>query len=326
MRVSESEYTSPDQLDFVPRERRNQITRILFAFFITTVLICAFSFMPESMGGKALSGLVSLSAIAVLCFYVVFSKQQNLDLVMNTEYQNMLFSQIVSMGSSFCMIVRRDGTIFYANDGLRRIFPHYAYSDSRALEALFEQGGMRRPERERIMAAIYSNQSDRLVFPLRLNTGEEKEFILTLEPLPRPAGYIVIRGREYKDTRIGTQLLPELLRSTSAERLEHLLGHTPAPLFVVDAFGRFEYANAAFEQLLAYRSGELLGDHASLQTMLAALNGRPLSDDYTVGDFSGTVTLQKKTGELVHAMLHQSAQRDESGKILGASGTIVPVS
>lgn len=324
MRFSETEYNNTTQMDFVPRERRTQIWRVIVAFTVTIGLIFILSFAPGSVGGATFAGLTSMAIVMVLCFYVVYRKQQSLDLVMSTEYQNMLFAQAAALGSSFCMFVRRDGTIVYANDGLRRLFPHFAYSESQALEGIFEQGGVRKTDRERIMAAIYNNQSDRVVFPVKQQNGEDKDYILTLEPLPRPAGFTVIRGREYRDQRAGTQLLPDVLRSTSADKLDHMLATTPAAHYVTDQYGRFEYVNPALEQLLGYNPGEMLDSKMSIYHVLYQLKGQPVGDDYTLGDFSGDALIQKKQGTLANVILHQSVLRDSTGKPLGASGSILP--
>lgn len=323
MRFIEAE-NSPLQMEFVPRERRNHIWRVIAAFACTIAAIFILTFAPRSVGGQTMAGLISMAVIMILCFYVVFRKQQNLDLVMNTEYQNMLFAQAAALGASFCIIVRRDGTIVYSNDGLRTLFPHIAYTDSQALEGLFEQGGVRKTDRERIMASIYSGSSDRLVFPLRTREQKEQDYILTLEPLPRPVGFMFLRGREYLDTRTGTQMMPDMLRSTSAERLDHLLANTPVPHYVTDGFGKLEYVNPALEKLLGYEPGEMLDSHMNLQHMLYRIDGQPVGEDYTIGEVHGIASLQKKHDSVTEVLIHQTVLRDASGRIVGASGTLLP--
>jgi PAS domain S-box-containing protein len=324
MRFNETEYTSPGQMDFVPRERRNQIWNIIGAFSITIALIIALTLMPQTVGGHSISALVSIIMVALLCFYVIYRKQQNLDLVMATEYQNMLFAQAVSLGANFTLFVRRDGTIVYSNGGIYEVFPQLKHSEASALEGVFEQGGVPKPDRDRIMSAIYSSSNDRLVFPIRTETGEEKEYVLTVEPLVRPGGFAVIRGREYRGQRAGVQLMPDVLRTTSADKLDHLLASSPIGLYVTDQFGRFEYVNPAMEQLFGYAGGELLESRISIHHLLYQLNGQPVPDDYLIADYNGEALFQKKQGSLVNALLKQSLVRDNGGKVLGASGTILP--
>lgn len=324
MRFNETEYTNPAQMDFVPRERRNQVWRVIAAFAVAISFLFILSFAPGSVGGKTVASLLSMGVVTVLCFYVVYHKQQNLDLVMTTEYQNMLFAQAAGLGAAFCLFVRRDGTIVYANDGLRKLFPRFAYGESQALEGIFEQGGVRKTDRERIMAAIYNNTSDRVVFPVKDPRGEDKDYILTLEPLPRPAGFMVVRGREYRDQRAGTQMLPDVLRSTSADKLDHMLATTPVAHYVTDPYGRFEYVNPALESLLGYKGGEMLDSKVALHHIIFQLSGQPVGEDYTIGDYTGDALLQKKQGGLTNVVLQQAVLRDGAGRALGATGSILP--
>jgi PAS domain S-box-containing protein len=323
MRFNETEYASPGQLDFVPRERRSQIWKLLLASSIAIALIFVLALAPQTATGRLMGAFGAMLVAGVLCFYTVYRKQQSLDLVMATEYQNMLFAQAVGLGSNFTLFVRRDGTIVYSDDGLSEIFPNARRGDSEALETVFEQGGVAKADRERILGAIYGGQSDRLVFPLHRG-GEELEYVLTVEPLPRPGGYSILRGRQYRGQRTGMQLMPDVLRTTSADKLDHLLSTSPAALYVTDNFGRLEYVNPALEQLLGYHGGELLEARISIHRLFYKLNGQPVPDDYTLADFAGDVLLQKKQGTLVNAVLQQSLMRDAENKVVGATGTMLP--
>ncbi len=324
MRFNETEYSSPGQMDFVPRERRNQVWHLIFAFCVCIALIFVLAFAPQTLGGRSLSAFTSMAIVGVLCFFVVYRKQQSLDLVMATEYQNMLFAQAAAQGSNFCLFVRRDGTIVYADKGLRDVFPNFAYSEAQALEGVFEAGGVTKADRERIMGAIYGGSSERLVFPIKAG-GETREFILTVEPLSRPGGFAVIRGREYRGQRAGTQLMPDVLRTTSADKLDHLLSNSPIGLYVTDNFGRLEYVNPALEIMLGYKPSELLDAHIAIYRLFYQLNGQPVPDDYTLSEYKGEALLQKKQGLLLRVELLQIPIRDQDGKLTGATGTVLPL-
>ena len=325
MRFNETEYTSPGQMDFVPRERRSQVWHLVIASSFCIALIFVLAFAPQVVGGRGISALASMIVVGVLCFFMIYRKQQSLDLVMATEYQNMLFAQAAALGSSFCLFVRRDGTIVYADDGLRTLFSGFAHSDAQALEGVFEAGGVARPDRERIMGAIYASSSDRLIFPIKTKAGEAREFVLTVEPLTRPGGFSVIRGREYRGQRAGMQLMPDILRTTSADKLDHLLSSSPVGLYVTDNFGRLEYVNPAFESMLGYKPGELLESKIATHRLFYQLNNQPVPDDYSLADYAGEALLQKKQGLLLRADLAQSVTRDADGKIIGGAGTVLPL-
>lgn len=324
MRFTESTYHNPAQMDFVPRERRGQILQLILAFTLAIMLIFVLGFLMAKSWGS-IGVFASMGVITVLCFYVVLSKQQNLDLVMNTEYQNLLFAQAAALGSSFCLFARRDGTVVYSNDGLRKIFPDVVYGESHALDTIFERGKVSLPERERVMAAVYAGKAERVILPITGHDGATQDYILTIEPLERPGEFLVIRGREYRDTRAGTQILPDALRATSADKIDHMLAKTPVAFFTTDEFGQFEYVNPAFEQMLGYAAGEIIAGKLSLGGVLFKLNGEPAPSDYTLGDFRGDALLHKKQSDLASVRLQISVIRDDQGKSRGATASALLV-
>ena len=185
MRFSEIDELVPDQLDFVPRERRNQMSLLVIAFVTTMAVIFIAAYAPVIRDMNLYTPIITIVAIAALCLYVVYSKQLNLDLVMSTEYQNLMFAQAVRVGCDFCMFVRRDGTIIYASDGMNSVFPSYDYAEAQALDGVFELAAVRQVDRERILGAIRSNSNDNLIFPIPAAAGGNKNYVLTVEPLPQ---------------------------------------------------------------------------------------------------------------------------------------------
>lgn len=324
MRFTESSYHNPAQMDFVPRERRGQIWQLILAFSLAIMLIFVLGFiMAKSLGSTGVFACIGV--LTVLCFFVVMRKQQNLDLVMNTEYQNMMFAQAAALGSSFCLFARRDGTIVYSNDGLRKIFPDMHHGESHALETIFERGKVSMPERERIMAAVYGGKPERVILNITGHDNQSQDYIITIEPLERPGEFLVIRGREYRDSRAGTQILPDALRATSAEKIDHMLANTPLAFFTTDEYGAFEYVNPAFEQMLGYAAGEIVASRLSLGKVLFKLNGQPAPSDYTLADFRGDALLHKKQSDLANVRLQVSIMRDETGKPRGATASALMV-
>jgi len=269
MRFNSFDSLHADQLDFVPRSRRKPLMRLVFSFGITIAIIALSAYVPFFAALDPYVAPLSIAVLTVLCLSTAYRIQMNLDLVMAAEFQNMVFAKALSVGTSFCMIVNRDGTIIHASDGLDDIFPGFDYAQSQALTGVFEHGTVRRADRERLMGAIYSGTSDRIVFPVIRQYQETKEFIITCEPLARPVGYSLIRGREYLGQRAGLQILPDVLSATSLEKINHLLAATPVGHYTTDAFGRFEYVNPAFESLMGYGTGEIISMKLSLSHLFS---------------------------------------------------------
>ncbi|MFO0068709.1 MAG: PAS domain-containing protein [Alphaproteobacteria bacterium] len=310
-------------MEFIPRKRTAQIWRVITAFIILALILLALKIKPDIVGGDAISIIFSLAAIAALGFYMVLRKQQNLDLVLATEFQNMMFAQAAAVGSNFCLFVKRDGAIEYANDGAHKIFTGDFIHTSSSFDTLLEKAEVGKTDRDKLMEAIIAQRQERVVFPLRLPGGAVKDYIFTVDPLPRPAGFLMVRGREFSGARTGTSVMPEVLRATSPERVEHLLTHSGVPHYVVNEYGRFEYVNPAFEVALGYAPGTVVADKLSLYHVLYQLRGQPVTGDMKLADILDQVTLQNKLGALLPAAIKQTLIRDEHQKIIGATGSII---
>lgn len=325
MRFSEMESFKPTQMDFVPRERRNQITLLTFSFVVTMVIILISGYTPIFKQSDIYTPLIAIVLIGVLCLYVLYNKQVGLDLVMSTEYQNLLFSKALSLGSTFCIITQRDGTIIYASEGIDKVFSNFGYAQAQALGGVFEQGVVLTADRERIMGAIRSGSNDNLIFPIFNRNNEKKDYILTVEPLPRPGGYSLVRGREYFGNRTGTQMLPDLLRSTSIDKIDHMLATSPIAHYTTDAFGRFEYVNPAFEQLFAYKPEVILLSKLRLHHLFISFGSTTITEEYSLADYMGEATIIRQDGSQHRFRISQMTVRDNQRKILGATGTLMPM-
>ena len=296
--------------------------RLLFAFAITMGAILFFSYITP-VSGTSFGPVISIFIIGSLCLYVYINNQRHLDLVMTTEYQNLLFAQGIALGNQFSIFVRRNGTIVYANKGLSEVFGAYSTANSQALEQIFEQGGVSTPDRARIMEAIFTNAPDRIAFPVTAADGSVVNYIVTIEPIPRPAGYVLLRGREYREARAGVQVMPDMLSTTTAEKIDQLLKDTPVAHYTVDAAGRFDYVNPAFEHALGFAPGQLLEQRFGVQEVISQWGAVPMSEDYTIAEFEGQGVLRRQDGSLLNALLVQHTLRDEQNKLTGATGSVL---
>lgn len=322
MRFHELDSLMPDQLDFVPRERRGQITKLLILFGLAITLVFVVAYTPLAKITAPYAPMIAIAIIALLGLYVVVRNQIALDLLMSSEYQSMLLAQGFGVGSGFGIIVRRDGTIVHASDGMESIFPSFNYAQSQALGGVFEQGLVRIADRERIMGAIHSGTNDRLVFSIAAAYQEPKEYVITVEPMSRPSGFCVIRGREYLGKRAGLQRMPDALSLTSADKLEHMLSTTNTPHYTTDAYGKIEYANPAFDRALGYEPGEVVASKLSLHHLIFSLGQSLVTEEYSLNDYVGAVELIQKHGSHITGTLQQTLLRDSNAKSIGAAGTL----
>jgi PAS domain S-box-containing protein len=173
------------------------------------------------------------------------------------------------------------------------------------------------------MAAIYSNTNEQLVFSVITQYQPAKDYIITVEPMPRPSGFSVVRGREYLGQRSGVARLPDSLSATSIDKIEHLLAGTSVAHFTTDAFGRFEYVNPAFETMLGYASGEIVELKLGLHHVFFSFGSFALTEEYSLGDYAGAATTTSKNGERREVSMRQQVIRNAQHKTVGATGTLI---
>lgn len=306
--------------DFIPRKHNKPITRLLalHALVIVVAAVCIY-FVPQNI--QPYAGAIILVSLLGLAAYTVLHSQQNNDMRMATEFENMLFSAAISLGSSFCFFVKRDGTIVYSDDGTQSTFPRFAYEEGRALDTLFEEGNVSKTDAERVYSALTNATKEKLVFPISQPDGTRSEFIVIVEPLRRPAGYFVVRGRPYYSDRVDSVKMPTSFGIADLEKVEALLTNLSAGVYITDAQGSIEYCNETLEKMTGFTSDELVESKSTLMKLIYEADGYSMGE-FGVTDYVGTILLQRKIGSLARAHLHQTITRDQSGKVSGCIAQI----
>ncbi|MBN67617.1 MAG: hypothetical protein CMM94_08665 [Rickettsiales bacterium] len=321
MRYSEEQEYSASDLDFVAREDTSAVWQMAGIFVVAIALTVLVIMNPTYVGGTFPAILLVILLLGGAGFYSYLIRRRNLDLVMATEFQNLLFASAASMGSEFCMFIKRDGTIVYSDNGLRTMFPDFAAEGDRALEALLAEGDVSREDADKIFQSLTRNSRERLVFPMRDGEGARRSYIITIDPIKRPSGFFVVRGREYVDARGAVVELPPFLDVLSIEKIQHTLDHCPLGMYVTDLAGQILYANHELDALLSYHQGELSSGNKTLRDLIYQVGDHPIGE-YELDDFQGEVLLQRKNGSLLKTYLKQILIRDNEGKVTGSTGYV----
>lgn len=193
MRYTEHTSSSAAPQYFIPRDRSQTIWRVIIGFVIVLGTMLLLNLVPNLVGGEPEASLLSMVAISILCFYIVYLKQQNLDLVTQAEFQNLLFSQAVAVGTSFCLFVKRDGEIVYVNQGLRSIAPEISGKSYVELDVLLNALKLQEHVKRAIQDAVFALEPKSI--PISIGYGASHHAInLEIAPLSRPSGYVVIKA------------------------------------------------------------------------------------------------------------------------------------
>ena len=75
MRFHETKTMSSNQMDFVPREQRGQMRSLLIGFVTVMLLVAVIGYLPNAQLHRY-SPLISVILIGLLCFQVIYRRQQ----------------------------------------------------------------------------------------------------------------------------------------------------------------------------------------------------------------------------------------------------------
>jgi two-component system cell cycle sensor histidine kinase/response regulator CckA len=306
--------------DFIIRKRKPQLVQLVLIFFAAfCVLYLTGINAVDSIGHMVFLSTLIIIIGALACFSIYFAIQTRDSLTL-TEFQNALFAGAAGIHSKFCFIVKRDGTIVYYDPGFQKMFPYFNTMDSRSIDALMEQEAVEHSAADQIYNILSEGRNDKIVVVFGKNRGAPAPTMITIDALPRPKGFWVLRGRDFVESRgdvapnsAPTEVMPDVV--------SHLLSIVPAGLYATGPEGKIYFINAQLERMLGYGDNEIVTRNLGIQDIIYQLeNSRPGSIE--VMDFQGEVTLQKKTGALLKAYITQNTVKNELGQITGATAVV----
>ncbi len=321
MRFTETDNFGLHDLEFKPRDTRQGIMQLVFVYTVGIAVIVGLALNVGSLGAGLFSLLVTL-LLCGLAFYTVMIRQNNVDLVLATEFQNLIFASAASHGSDFTMFLKGDGAILYANEGLRKMFPSSSLDQGAALDTLLEEGKVANSDREKMYSALISGKGEKLVFPIKDHKGVETQYIVSIQPLQRPPGVYVVRGREYVMSRTAGVEKPKDFKNTSLNHIDQAISNLPFGVYIIGSNGDVEFANHHLETSLGYAAGKLTDSSIRVDKFIYKPEER-LHESFTPQEYKGDILLQRVNGALVKAQVQQHLLTNEEGEVTGVSGTVL---
>ena len=179
--------------DFVVRRRNHAVMQWL-------IVSLSFIMVSLSVTLMVADRLTITSALFVIigiaCWYVSMQMQHNRDLLNATEFQNALFASALGIGHKFCMIVSREGMVVYFDRPFQATFPDYMRQPERSFDLFLTQGHVGDGDKEKLTTALKQGTYEKIAFNIRCAGGEIRKMSVTVEPILRPSGYMLIRGRD----------------------------------------------------------------------------------------------------------------------------------
>ena len=308
--------------DFVVRQRP-YATKLILVFFISFSALYITG-NPDSQANHTLFVMTLLLVIGSLSWFTISYTQRKHDMLLLTEFQNALFASAASLSARFCLIVKRDGSIVYVDPGFQKIFQHPQRGEFSTLDELLAENYFTAEQRDQITVALSNGSQGGTVFNLSLPGGNTVRTAISIDPLPRPKGYFLVRGREYVDQRNGADIpIPNNIADSNMPALvSMLLNNLPMGIYFAEKDGTITFSNDQFESMLGYERGSFEESQPRLQTLLLD-ESSPLKTPEPPA-FQGEVRLVRKDGSNFQVSVNQQVVNDSGGRAVGIFGIIHP--
>jgi hypothetical protein len=192
--IDQASFATKNRDDFIAR-KHGLTVKHLYALIpvIFLIAICVAALVYYNL--QSASGLCVVIGF-ILLVSAKYSERHKKALE-TTEFLNALFSSTLAAGYKFCTIVKQDdGQIVYLNNGFQKMFPEMLPMPKRSLDLLFAHYPVPENKRETVTLAVRKGEKKEVPVSMVCNKSKKKTAMtLILEPIPRPAGFTMIRGR-----------------------------------------------------------------------------------------------------------------------------------
>lgn len=251
--------------------------------------------------------------------YVYVKLQRIRDLLLAAEFQNALFASSLSAGYNFCFIATKEGSITYMDNGTQRLFADGLKERQLTVAGLLKFSKLPSVDQDRILDMLMQTEPQRAVCEMRLSDHRMHRVALSVEPISRPEGYVIVRGRDYVESRdntgkIGAPTVNPLLSQSTIGMFSTVMDRMGVGFYMADTTGNLLFANSTLERWLGFEAGEISKGKMTLRDVL---HGISAVDALNPSDFDGEHALLKKQGGLIRAYINQKIVYGDGKRPLG---------
>jgi two-component system cell cycle sensor histidine kinase/response regulator CckA len=311
-----------DTRDFVPRDRKPTVFELTLIFLFALGLSVT---LPVFLFDKMTLVFWLCLLLALAGWYVILELTRSRDLVLATEFQNALFASALGFNNKFCLIIKREGNIVYMDNGFQKMFPELIRERNVSVAGMLKHGKVGAMEKEKIFAALDRGVYDKVIFDITTAGGQFSKIVMSLEPIIRPSGFILLRARDFierpnregaaGEPRVSASANP-LLSKSSITLFAYVMDRMNTGVYMTDATGLIIYANRLVEQWLAFRESEIINTNLTLKDIVHQGSSDPGA--ISPESFEGEVNLRKKEGGLIKTFINQKVILGEDGRLLGS--------
>ncbi len=317
-RLTDLDLKSTGAQDFIIRKRTLSVLHILIIFLSIQLIVIS---VTVAVIDKYMLVIMLVLLMSIVSWYMVMQTQRNRDLLLATEFQNALFASALGMNHKFCIIIKRDGSIVYYDRSFQDMFPDFMRQPRRAIDVLLEQGKVSREDSDKIFSVIERGTYESVILEIRCANNLYVKIVLSIEPIMRPSGFILLRGREFIESRSSDAAASRVanLNPSSLALFSSVMDTMDAGVYMTAPDGSLSYVNAVLEHWLGYNDGEITASTLALKDIVMQDTRATSSEP---DNFEGDVTFRRKNGSHVKFNISQKVMRDDGNKVVGCTAVV----
>jgi two-component system cell cycle sensor histidine kinase/response regulator CckA len=195
---------SKEVQDFIARKHGPSMSQVALLFGGALTVAAS---ITASVNNKPALIAILFILLAAVGWYVVVQTHRTRDLLMTTEFQNALFSSALGLNNEFCLILRRDGAMVYFDRGFQDMFSDFLRQSQRNFAFLLQFGNVAAKDRDTLLTAVNRGSVDKVVFSIETR-GRMQKLVVHIDPIQRPSGFVLLRGREFIEQRAAVPVPP----------------------------------------------------------------------------------------------------------------------
>lgn len=307
--------------DFVARSRAPSMGTLIL--IIASAFLIGISLTVSIHDKMMLIGTL-FALFSILGWYIILQLTRSRDMLLVTEFQNALFASAMGLHNKFCMIIKRDGSIVYLDRSFQTLFPDMLKHSNRSVDMLLKTGRVEKNDADRILDAIDRGTYEKVIFDITDAQGLLHHIVLSVEPIMRPAGFTMLRGREFVEARSAQAAAVTggagLFSKSSFTLFSGVMESMRMGVYISSPTGSIVYCNPLLEEWLGYDEGEISARNLGVASFVPLQRNPRMSAEPV--DFEGTVQLEKKVGGFLKAFLNQRVIYNESNHLMGCTAIV----
>lgn len=305
IRFSDNLISEIETSDFIVRNRIPRSAQIAIIFLAAFDIICFAAYILNDSSITAAFLIILMLSIGMLGFITFYFINRFRKLILATEFQTAMLASAAQLGTRFCFIVNSEGMIFYVDPGFQKFFTNFIDSGSRTLKSLLAFAEVPAEPGNKLFTAIKQGKSDHLMLTFPGKDGQQVNVMTTIDVLPRPRGYSIIRGRDYVEKRSQEKTVGIADDDkTTIALLDQSLYHLAGGILIANSNGRIVHVNGEFEKWLSYEPGEVVKSPIRIGQIFSQYAGHDPGVLF-LNDFEGEVIIQRKDRTMISMKVQQ---------------------